>query len=158
MNISSKNNLPFGRIKISFVTQTHTIMKKIFIFLSLIAFFSSCETEESTESYHGEWFLVAVENPFINETTNYEPGQIIWDFDTTNQIIEVTNNTEEEVVLSAGFHAYSLGEHPCNYFDYDFITAGEEQELGVFDLQSLGADQIKINYSCLDGSILYLKK
>ena len=132
-------------------------MKKILLALSLAFLGISCEKEEETKNYHGEWFLVGVENPFINQTTNYEAGQIIWDFDTPNQIIEITNNTDELVVLSEGFHSYTFSDHSCNYLDYSFISSGD-QELGVFDLQRLGDDKIKINYSCLDGAILYLER
>lgn len=132
-------------------------MKKILLLFSIVVLCVSCEKEENTKTYHGEWFLVGVENPFTNQVSNYEAGQIIWDFDTSNQIIKVTNNTNELVVLTEGFHAYNFSQHACSYLDYDFITAGEI-DLGVFDLQSLGDDKIKINYSCVDGEILYLER
>lgn len=133
-------------------------MKKILIYLSMIALFSSCETEESTEAYHGEWFLVGIENPFVGQTTSYEAGQIIWDFDTSNQIIEITNNTDSPIIIyPEGFHSYTFGEHDCNYVDYQFITVSEE-ELGVFNTQSLGDDILKIDYSCVDGSILHFER
>lgn len=93
-----------------------------FAFFIVIGFFTSCQhdTVSLPEPEYETWQLVKIEGGFNQQF--FEPNEVVWQFDTNQQTLEVTLNTTQYVglLLDNNTYEYSLVHTPTqyDYFNY----------------------------------------
>lgn len=141
-------------------------MKNIVITLvAIIALgITACKKTDSTKNdigYGGQWSLVTYNPSPMTGTTNannYNLGDVIWNFNAGNQTVTVTlNNTANNNPLAPGNYNFQLGNHPCNYGSNQYFTINNEI-VGVFVLDEIANNQLKITAECFDGAILKFER
>lgn len=98
-------------------------MKTIFQILAfwvVIGFFTSCQhdTVSLPEPDSETWQLVKIEGGFNQQY--FEPNEVVWQFNTNQQTLEVTLNTTQYVglLLDGNIYQYSLVPSQDNYYNY----------------------------------------
>lgn len=128
--------------------------------------FCACQKDNNLEnaaSYDGKWSLVKYNpNPLFggSGTTTYNMGDIEWFFNSVNNAVIVTvNGAPSQNPLAAGTYNFQLGSHACNYNNNQYFNLVNNVDVeGVFVLDSVAHNKLRITGACFDGAILDLER
>ncbi|PXX27659.1 hypothetical protein [Arenibacter sp. ARW7G5Y1] len=131
-------------------------------FLVLIFVLHGCSTEstpEKKDKVSGTWNLMSVSGGFAGIDEDFEKGKIIWEFDTKDGTLLVTNNDESGALyngLPTGTYAYSILQGK----DQDYLQLNDKEVGGIDVAKSqLVLDQNNTSSgSGADGFVLVLVK
>tara|TARA_R110002049_G_scaffold90966_2_gene227403 strand:+ start:547 stop:966 length:420 start_codon:yes stop_codon:yes gene_type:complete len=131
-------------------------------FLVLIFVLHGCSTEstpEKKDKVSGTWNLMNVSGGFAGVDEYFEKGKIIWEFDTKDGTLLVTNNDESGALyngLPTGTYAYSILQGK----DQDYLQLNDKEVGGIDVAKSqLVLDQNNTSSgSGADGFVLVLVK
>jgi len=131
-------------------------------FLVLIFVLHGCSTEstpEKKDKVSGTWNLMNVSGGFAGIDEDFEKGKIIWEFDTKDGTLLVTNNDESGALyngLPTGTYAYSILQGK----DQDYLQLNDKEVGGIDVAKSqLVLDQNNTSSgSGADGFVLVLVK
>ncbi|MDL5513473.1 hypothetical protein QSE00_16725 [Arenibacter sp. M-2] len=131
-------------------------------FLVLIFVLHGCSTEstpEKKDKVSGTWNLMNVSGGFAGVDEDFEKGKIIWEFDTKDGTLLVTNNDESGALyngLPTGTYAYSILQGK----DQDYLQLNDKEVGGIDVAKSqLVLDQNNTSSgSGADGFVLVLVK
>ncbi|WP_053976426.1 hypothetical protein [Mangrovimonas xylaniphaga] len=88
--------------------------KLLIAFLFFSSLYSCCNSDDdhtNTNTLEGSWNLVRVTGGFAGVDDEFEPGLIVWDFNTSSTTITVTNNNTGNTIydgLPTGTYSYNL--------------------------------------------------
>ncbi|MEQ8707079.1 MAG: hypothetical protein RIC19_24315 [Phaeodactylibacter sp.] len=122
-------------------------MKKTFLLLALITIFASCNKDDdgkpSTTELGGEWNLVSV--TCLCEPVSLEVGEHIWDFDLSENQLNVINNVAEQLhtILPTGSYPIIVTDSTVELqgiaYDYYF----ENERLFLADMPEVDGPLIE---------------
>ena len=103
----------------------HYILLFSFVFLCFGCDKEKTEEEETNDSpIHGIWNMINVSGGFTGVDNDFDKGVIIWEFDATNNTLEVKNTSGSLFSgLSSGDYGYSVVEDDGR--SYLFVGAVE---------------------------------
>ena len=115
-------------------------------FLLICSLSSCCQSDDNntiTNALEGTWNLVRITGGFAGVDDEFEPGLIIWDFNTSNTTLTVSNNNTENTIydgLPSGVYTYS-------------ITISEEGQFITIENMPNGKLTISENQMTIDNNI-----
>ncbi len=127
-----------------------------------VLIFTNCTNDDTLppiETLHGTWHLININGGFAGIDDDYNPGTIIWTFNSESLTIDVDNNSSQENIYSgfeSGTYLYSIVENNSN----DYILINEE-EFGnyIISVNELIIDQNEIQDGVgADGFILQFER
>lgn len=127
--------------------------KLSFLGILLILLFAGCSSESDSSqsnSIDGQWKLVNVSGSFAGVSSDFAPGIITWDFNSTTQTVTVVNhNTDDNLtdLFETGVYNYQIVENP-NPDSCAEIIKIDNIEMGCF---SLVDGTLHIDQAFLDG-------
>ncbi|WP_339711442.1 hypothetical protein [uncultured Kriegella sp.] len=89
----------------------HLILFFSFMFISWGCYNEKTEEEVSDDPIHGIWNLINVSGGFVGIDSDYNKGEIIWEFDAANKTLKVQNNDTSNSIFSglkSGHYGYSI--------------------------------------------------
>jgi hypothetical protein len=107
-------------------------MKKTVLLLAIVGFLFSCNESDDTNQIinelNGDWSLVSV--TCLCEPINLETGEHIWEFNLTENELNVTNNVSEELhtILETGTYDINVIDSKITILsiEYDFYFENEK--------------------------------
>ena len=107
-------------------------MKKTVLLLAIVGFLFSCNESDDTNQImnelNGDWNLVSV--TCLCEPINLETGKHIWEFNLTENELNVTNNVSEELhtILETGTYDINVIDSKITILsiEYDFYFENEK--------------------------------
>ena len=119
-------------------------MKSLVLFLGLaatIAFTAckktDCECVEQQSNLAGKWHMDSVYGGLMGLQLSYKTGEVIWDFDATNQSVDVTNNIvttgPESIYARFGTGVYGYYTQTVNG---QLVLFVDSTELGIYTVTS----------------------
>lgn len=131
-------------------------MKQLLL-ISIALVLLGCKSDDDTANeitLDSSWTLISyTPSPILPHTITYEPGQIIWKFDTQANTIDVVLTAGGDILLEPVTYNYELTDNSCNYNDNKYIQIVDGQRLGVLILDDLQDGEITISEACVDGFI-----
>lgn len=133
------------------------MIRSICLSLTIIFTFISCSNDDNENNnpptgIQGEWHLSSIQGGFLGVDENFDRGVVVWNFNSTTQMVTVTNNyigTELSVRPASGTYPYIISA-PADAEEL-FIN---EISLGVisisdtsFSLNELAIDGFKYSFS-----------
>ena len=105
-------------------------MKKLLLFVSIIFIFS-CSDDEVVETLEGKWNLVNV--TCLCEPINLDLGEQIWNFNTANNSIIVTNNVDPlpHTLLTSGTYTYQVSGNTITLESVDYVYKFDDGKLSL---------------------------
>lgn len=106
--------------------------KHYIVFFSFVCICWGCNKEKTEENashdpIHGIWNLINVSGGFSGIDSDFNKGEIIWEFDATNKTLEVQNNDTSNNIfngLKSGNYGYSIVQNDKGR-SYIFVGAIE---------------------------------
>lgn len=132
------------------------VSKKQISFLAILAvlFFSACSSSDSDSSnnniFNGQWKLIQVSGSIVGFVHDFEPGTVLWNFDSTNNTVTIVNNntnTELTDLFESGHYNFQI-ENSENPQICSETLEIQNIEMGCF---SVSNDTLTINQSYADG-------
>ncbi|WMI68840.1 hypothetical protein [Mangrovimonas sp. YM274] len=115
----------------------------LLFFSSLYSCCNSDDDNANTNNLEGSWNLVRVTGGFAGVDDEFEPGLIIWDFNTSNTTITVTNNHTENTIYDG---------LPTGTYNYNLSTTEEGEYITVENMLN-GQLNISGNQMTLDDNV-----
>ncbi|WP_299443799.1 hypothetical protein [uncultured Aquimarina sp.] len=124
-------------------------MRRLY-FLMVFVVFISCSNDDDTNNtaigLQGEWNLVNITGGFAGVNQDFEKGTIIWDFNESDTMVTVTNNSTITGVYD-GF--------PSGTYTYSIVAPADIDELVVNEINlgtfSTTSDSFTVNQQFRDG-------
>lgn len=125
---------------------------------ALTLFFTSCSSDDDnsgqTNGLQGEWRLVSVTSPMVNETHTYA-GIITWNFEEGNQTVTVTSSSADELnPLENGTYDYTVAPEAQSQVCEEFLII-EAFEAGCMEINN---NQLILSTAYTDGPIYTLAR
>lgn len=137
-------------------------MKKFILFLLLpAALLTACGDDDNNNINDdpvvmaGKWNLVNQSGGFQGHTLNFEPGEVVWDFNTDDEKIAIVNNSEIEdgVNVPTATYNYYMLPNEVSPADCDKTLNLEEMDLGCVSINGntmiitpVGADMYTLTF------------
>ena len=108
-------------------------MKKTVLFLAIVGLLFSCnenaDTNQFTNELNGNWNLVSV--TCFCEPINLETGEHIWEFNLTENELNVTNNVSEELhtILETGTYDININDTKIRILNIEYEFYFENEKL-----------------------------
>ena len=107
-------------------------MKNTVLLLAIVGFLFSCnisdDTNKITNELNGDWNLISVK--CFCEPINLETGEHIWEFNLTENELNVTNNVSEDLhtILETGTYDINVIDNKITILniEYDFYFENEK--------------------------------
>ncbi|MBR9913440.1 MAG: hypothetical protein GYB32_01225 [Algicola sp.] len=98
----------------------------------------------------GQWSLTNISGGLVGLDQDFEEGTIVWDFDTENEQVMITNNSDSEMVysgLNSGTYDYSVSStETSTVISVDFLN---------LEIMTLTANQLVLDDGiAFDGFLL----
>ncbi|MGS2725586.1 hypothetical protein ACU8DI_03180 [Psychroserpens sp. BH13MA-6] len=98
----------------------------------------------------GQWSLTNISGGLVGMDQDFEQGTIVWDFDTQNEQVTITNNSDSEMVysgLNSGTYDYSVSStETSTVISVDFLN---------LEIMTLTANQLVLDDGiAFDGFLL----
>lgn len=135
-------------------------MKKsqLLVLAVLTLFFTNCSNDDDNSGQanelQGEWRLVSVTSPMVNETHTYA-GIIKWNFEEDNQTVTVTSSSADDLnPLENGTYDYTVAPEAEAQVCEEFLII-EAFEAGCIEFSN---NQLTLSTSFIDGPIYTLAR
>lgn len=138
-------------------------MRKIILLLLLPSMLlTACGDDDNTntnndspEGMAGKWNLINQSGGFQGHSLDFEPGDVVWTFNLTDEKVAVVNNsdTEDGVSLPTATYNYYMLPNEVSPDDCDKTLNLEEMDLGCVNVQGntmivtpVGADMYTLTF------------
>lgn len=131
------------------------VSKKQILVLGILVsfFFSACSKDSDTKHENilqGEWKLINVSGSIVGFIHDFEPGTILWNFNTaSNTLTIVNNNTNSELtdLFESGQYNFQIEDSANSQICSETLEI-QNIEMGCF---SVANDTLTINQTYADG-------
>ena len=101
-------------------------MKHILLYLFIGVFLINCSDNDDKDNegiLHGSWSVTNISGGFVGMNQDFQSGEIIWTFDSSNATLQVANNNFNADVIYDGLDTGT--------YSYSILQKGEDKFLRI---------------------------